>query len=179
MNAWRFHQWNGYVASMIAPAITGGAGGKLQRPQWQPGPPPRRRIRFCYCTIIEWNNTRFSHADWRIYASMNYVNIDLDNGLSPEQRQDSIQSRVESSITFQCGKIAPQFANHSASMIQFYTSYGDAKSSCTPSLSTVRPSAAAPTCSLTSFQRHYWFSSPPGQNGHHFADDNFISIFLN
>ena len=32
---------------------------------------------------------------------MNYVNIDLDNGLSPEQRQDSIQSRAESSITFQ------------------------------------------------------------------------------
>ena len=29
---------------------------------------------------------------------MNYVNIDLDNGLSPEQRQASIQSRAE---TFQ------------------------------------------------------------------------------
>ena len=44
----------------------------------------------CYCTItmiIEWHNTRFSHTDWRIYASMNYVNIDLDIGLSPEQRQ--------------------------------------------------------------------------------------------
>ena len=48
--------------------------------------------------IIEWHNTRFSHADWRIYA---YVNIDLDNGLSPEQRQASIQSRAETSITFQ------------------------------------------------------------------------------
>ena len=32
---------------------------------------------------------------------MNYVNIDLDNGLSPEQRQASIQSRAETSITFQ------------------------------------------------------------------------------
>ena len=32
---------------------------------------------------------------------MNYVNIDLDNGLSPEQRQASIQSRAEISITFQ------------------------------------------------------------------------------
>ena len=68
---------------MTAPAITGGAEGKLQRPQWQPGQPPRRRIRFYYCTIImiiEWHNTRFSHIDWHIYASMNYVNIDLDNG---------------------------------------------------------------------------------------------------
>ena len=37
----------------------------------------------------------------RIYASMNYVNIDLDNGLSPEQRQASILSRVATSITFQ------------------------------------------------------------------------------
>ena len=51
--------------------------------------------------IIEWHNTRFSHTDWRIYASMNYVNIDLDNGLSPEQRQASIQSRAETPITFQ------------------------------------------------------------------------------
>ena len=32
---------------------------------------------------------------------MNYVNIDLDNGLSPEQHQASIQSRAETSITFQ------------------------------------------------------------------------------
>ena len=32
---------------------------------------------------------------------MNYVNIDLDNGLSPEQPQASIQSRAETSITFQ------------------------------------------------------------------------------
>ena len=94
-------EWNGYVARMTAPAITGGAEGKLQRPQWQPRPPPRRRIRFCYCTIVEWHNTRFSHADWRIYASVSYVNIDLDNGLSPEQRQASIQSRAETSITFQ------------------------------------------------------------------------------
>ena len=47
---------------MTALAITGGAEGKLQRPQWQPGQPPRRRIRFCYCTIKEWHNTRFSHA---------------------------------------------------------------------------------------------------------------------
>ena len=104
MNAWRFHQWHGYVARMTAPTITGGAEGKLQRPQWQPGQPPRRRIRFCYCTIImiiKWHNTRFSHPDWRIYASMNYVDIDLDNGLSPEQRQASIQSRAEASITFQ------------------------------------------------------------------------------
>ena len=31
----------------------------------------------------------------------NYVNIDLDNGLSPEQCQASIQSRAETSITFQ------------------------------------------------------------------------------
>ena len=30
-----------------------------------------------------------------------HVNIDLDNGLSPEQRQASIQSRAETSITFQ------------------------------------------------------------------------------
>ena len=69
---------------MTAPAITGGAEGKLQRLQWQPGQPPRRRIRFYYCTIImiiEWHNTRFSHIDWHIYASMNYVNIDLDNGV--------------------------------------------------------------------------------------------------
>ena len=51
--------------------------------------------------ITEWHNTRFGHADWRIYASMNYVNIDLDNGLSPEQRQASIQSRDETSIIFQ------------------------------------------------------------------------------
>ena len=61
-------------------------------------------ICFCYCTIfmiIEWHDTRFSHADWRIYASMNYVNIDLDNGLSPEQRQAIIQSRAKTSITFQ------------------------------------------------------------------------------
>ena len=89
---------------MTAPAITGGAEGKLQRLQWQPGQPPRRRIRFYYCTIImiiEWHNTRFSHIDWHIYASMNYVNIDLDNGLSPEQRQASIQSCAETSITFQ------------------------------------------------------------------------------
>ena len=60
MYAWRFHQWHGYVARMTAPAITGGAECKLQRPQWQPGQPPRRRIRFCYCTIIiiiEWHNT--------------------------------------------------------------------------------------------------------------------------
>ena len=104
MNAWRFHQWHGYVARMTVPANTGGAEGKLQRPQWQPVQPPRRRIRFCYCTIImtiEWHNTRFSHADWHIYASMNYINIDLDNGLSPEQRQAIIQSRAETSITFQ------------------------------------------------------------------------------
>ena len=69
MNAWRFHQWHGYVARMTVPAIAGGAEGKLQRPQWQPGQPPRRRIRFCYCTIImiiEWHNTRFSHTDWHI-----------------------------------------------------------------------------------------------------------------
>ena len=45
--------------------------------------------------IIEWHNTRFSHADWRIYASMNYVNIDLGNGLLPAQRQASIQFRAE------------------------------------------------------------------------------------
>ena len=32
---------------------------------------------------------------------MNYVNIDLDNGLSPEQRQASVQSRAENSITIQ------------------------------------------------------------------------------
>ena len=32
---------------------------------------------------------------------MNYVNIDLDNGLSPEQRQASTQSRAETSIIFQ------------------------------------------------------------------------------
>ena len=32
---------------------------------------------------------------------MNYVNIDLDNGLSPEQRQASVQSRAETSITIQ------------------------------------------------------------------------------
>ena len=32
---------------------------------------------------------------------MNYVNIDLDNGLSHEQRQANIQSRAETSITFQ------------------------------------------------------------------------------
>ena len=32
---------------------------------------------------------------------MNYVNIDLDNGLSPEQRQASVQARAETSITFQ------------------------------------------------------------------------------
>ena len=32
---------------------------------------------------------------------MNYVNIDLDIGLSPEQRQVSVQSRAETSITFQ------------------------------------------------------------------------------
>ena len=32
---------------------------------------------------------------------MNYVNTDLDNGLSPEQRQASNQSRAETSITFQ------------------------------------------------------------------------------
>ena len=32
---------------------------------------------------------------------MNYVNIDLDNDMSPEQRQASIQSRAETSITFQ------------------------------------------------------------------------------
>ena len=51
--------------------------------------------------IIEWPNTRFSHADWRIYASMNYVNIGLENGLSPEQRQAIIQLRAETSITFQ------------------------------------------------------------------------------
>ena len=51
--------------------------------------------------IIEWHNTRFSHADWRIYALMNCVNIDLDNGLLPEQLQASIQSRAETSITFQ------------------------------------------------------------------------------
>ena len=51
--------------------------------------------------IIEWHNTRLSQTDWHIYASMNYVNIDLDNGLSPEQRQASIQSRAETSITFQ------------------------------------------------------------------------------
>ena len=104
MNAWRFHQWHGYIAKMTAPAITGSAEGKLQRPQRQPGQPPRRRICFSYCTIImiiQWHNTRFSHADWRIYASMNYVSIDLDNGLSPEQRQASIQSRAETSITFQ------------------------------------------------------------------------------
>ena len=86
---------------MTAPAITGGAEGKLQRPQWQPGQPPRRRIRFCYCTTIEWHNTRLSHVDWRIYAPMNYVNIDLDNGLSPKQRQASIQSRAETSIISQ------------------------------------------------------------------------------
>ena len=30
---------------------------------------------------------------------MNYVNIDLDNGLSPEERQASVQSRAETSIT--------------------------------------------------------------------------------
>ena len=34
-------------------------------------------------------NTQLNHADWRIYASMNYVNIGLDNGLSPEQRPPS------------------------------------------------------------------------------------------
>ena len=37
---------------MIAPAITGGAEidaeGKPQRPQWQPGQPPQRHLRFCY-----------------------------------------------------------------------------------------------------------------------------------
>ena len=32
---------------------------------------------------------------------MNYVTIDLDNDLSPEQRQASIQFRAETSITFQ------------------------------------------------------------------------------
>ena len=32
---------------------------------------------------------------------MNYVNIDLDNGLPPEQRQGSIQSYAETSIIFQ------------------------------------------------------------------------------
>ena len=32
---------------------------------------------------------------------MKYVNIDLDNGLSPEQRKASVQSRAETSITFQ------------------------------------------------------------------------------
>ena len=32
---------------------------------------------------------------------MNYVNIGLDSGLSPEQRQASVQSRAETSITFQ------------------------------------------------------------------------------
>ena len=32
---------------------------------------------------------------------MNSVNIDLDNGLSPEQFQASIQSRAETSIIFQ------------------------------------------------------------------------------
>ena len=79
---------------MTAPAITGGTEGKLQRPQWQHGQPPRRRIRFCYCTIIMiTDNTQFSHAGWHIYASMNYVNMDLDNGL--EQRQATIQSRAE------------------------------------------------------------------------------------
>ena len=32
---------------------------------------------------------------------MNCVNIDLDNGLSPEKRQASIESHAEISITFQ------------------------------------------------------------------------------
>ena len=32
---------------------------------------------------------------------MNYVIIDSDDGLSPEQRQASIQSRAETSISFQ------------------------------------------------------------------------------
>ena len=32
---------------------------------------------------------------------MNYINIDLDSGLSPEQRQASIQSHAETSIIFQ------------------------------------------------------------------------------
>ena len=45
------------IARTIAPAITGGAEadaeGKPQRPQWQPGQPPQRHLRFCYCTIIE------------------------------------------------------------------------------------------------------------------------------